>query len=111
MRVGAWWAVFVAALCSATAASADIYRYRSPTGLTVYTNAPAQRVSKPLIKERPIPPAPRMLVAKPGFKPAFIEQVPRVTGPLRGVPFGARVPGPGVITPAVAVSAVPTSYD
>jgi soluble lytic murein transglycosylase-like protein len=101
MGVGAWGAVVVAALCSATAASADIYRYRSPTGLTVYTNAPSERVSKLLIKERPILPAPRMMIVKPGSKYAFIEQVPRVTGPLRGIPM------PG----APVVPGVPTSYD
>jgi soluble lytic murein transglycosylase-like protein len=111
MRVGAWGAVLLAALCSATAAGADIYRYRSPSGLTVYTNAPAERVSKLLIKERPIPPAPRMMIVKPGFKPAFIEQVPRVTGPLRGVAIAARAPVKGMVTPAVTVSASPTSYD
>jgi soluble lytic murein transglycosylase-like protein len=105
MRVGAWGAVVVAALCSATAASADIYRYRSPSGLTVYTNAPSERVSKLLIKERPIPPAPRMMIVKPGFKPAFIEQVPRVTGPLRGIAV------PGVAVPTAPAQAFPTSYD
>ena len=77
----------------------------------MYTNAPAERVSKLLIKERPIPPAPRMMTVKPGFKPAFIEQVPRVTGPLRGVAIAARAPVQGGVTPALAVSAAPTSYD
>lgn len=100
MRVGACGAVVVAVVCSATAASADIYRYRSPNGLTVYTNAPAERVSKLLIKERPIPPAPRMMVVEPGFKPAFIQQVPRVTGPLRGIAI-----------PTAPVRIIPTSYD
>jgi len=98
-------AVAVAQLCATTAASADIYRYRSPRGLTVYTNAPAERVSKLLIKEQPIPPAPRMMIVTPGdSKPTSIETVPRVTGPLRGT----------VIPPyprAVGVKAVPTSYD
>lgn len=107
MRVGAWVAVVVAALCSVTAANADIYRYRSPTGLTVYTNAPSERVSKLLIKERPIPPAPRMMIVRPGFKPAFIQQVPRVTGPLRGVAFASTTAPSAVPAPV----AVPTSYD
>jgi soluble lytic murein transglycosylase-like protein len=96
--------VVVAALVWATAARADIYRYQSPKGLTVYTNAPAERVSKLLIKEQPIPPAPRMMIVKPGFKPAFVETVPRVTGPLRGT----VIPGYRADAP---VKAGPTSYD
>jgi len=92
--------VVVAVLCSAMAASADIYRYHSPNGLTVYTNAPAERVSKLLIKERPIPPAPRMMIVSPGVQPAVIQQLPRVTGPLRGVPI-----------PTAPVQLFPTSYD
>jgi soluble lytic murein transglycosylase len=104
MRAGWWGAVIVAALAGATAANADIYRYRSPKGLTVYTNAPAERVSKLLIKERPIPPAPRMMIVKPGFKPAFVETVPRVTGPLRGTVIPSYRADPPVRTG-------PTSYD
>jgi hypothetical protein len=101
-----WWGVAaVAAQLCATSASADIYRYRSPKGLTVYTNAPAERVSKLLIKEQPIPPAPRMMIVTPGdSKPTYIETVPRVTGPLRGT-----------VMPPVAgfgpVRTGPTSYD
>jgi soluble lytic murein transglycosylase-like protein len=105
MRAGWWGAVIVVALAGATVANADIYRYRSPKGLTVYTNAPAERVSKLLIKERPIPPAPRMMIVKPGVrKPAFVETVPRVTGPLRGTVIPS-------VTGATAVRTGPTSYD
>ena len=106
MRMGAWGAVVVTVLASATVAAADIYRYQSPAGLTVFTNAPSERVSKLFIKERPLPPAPRMMIVKPGFRPTVVEQVPRVTGPLRGVPFAA-VRSDGFRAPR----AMPTSYD
>jgi soluble lytic murein transglycosylase-like protein len=58
-------AVLAAALGFAPAAGADIYRYRGPSGIVVYTNAPSERFSSLFVRERPLPPAPRMFAALP----------------------------------------------
>jgi soluble lytic murein transglycosylase len=52
----------VAGLSLAAPASADIYRYRDRSGAIVFTNAPVQNAVRLVIREPPLPPAPRMLV-------------------------------------------------
>jgi soluble lytic murein transglycosylase-like protein len=44
-------------------AHSDIYLYRDPAGVLHFTNAPAQSATRLVLKERPIPPAPRMFTA------------------------------------------------
>ena len=61
----------VAAVCGAVLtvvldlpvpAPADIYLYRDAVGVLHFTNAPSDHQPRIVIKERPLPPAPRMLV-------------------------------------------------
>lgn len=60
MRVAVWGVVVATGFGLATRARGDIYRYRDPSGVLVFTNAPA--APAPLvIRERPLPPGPRML--------------------------------------------------
>lgn len=61
MRVGCG-AALAAVLAVAPDAGADIYRYRSQSGAWVFTNAPAEGSVRLVIKEKPLPPAPRMFV-------------------------------------------------
>ena len=50
-------------------AAADIYLYRDRFGVLHFTNAPADGGSRMVIKERPLPPAPPMLVPAVGRIP------------------------------------------
>jgi soluble lytic murein transglycosylase-like protein len=61
MRVAVW-GMAVAGLSLAATASADIYQYRDRSGAIVFTNAPVERATRLVIREPPLPPAPRMLV-------------------------------------------------
>jgi soluble lytic murein transglycosylase-like protein len=71
MRVG----VLGAVMSLATAASADIYSYRDRSGTLVFTNAPAQRATRLVIKEPPLAPAPRMLVSN--FRDRLLAELAR----------------------------------
>jgi soluble lytic murein transglycosylase len=59
MRLGVWGAALATGLGVTTPAGADIYRYRDPSGVLVFTNAPARPGPRLVIKE--LPPGPRML--------------------------------------------------
>jgi len=72
MRVGAWGAVLATGLGLASAAAADIYRYRDASGVLVFTNAPA--TPAPVVI-RELPPAPRMLV--PASRRALLTELSR----------------------------------
>jgi soluble lytic murein transglycosylase len=74
MRVGVWGAVLASGLGLAPAAAADIYRYRDASGVLVFTNAPSAPAPM-IIKERPLPPAPRMLV--PASRRALLNELSR----------------------------------
>ena len=63
MRVAVWGAVVC--LAGAGSARADIYQYRDRSGTIVFTNAPAERATRLVIKEPALPPARRMLVPVP----------------------------------------------
>jgi soluble lytic murein transglycosylase-like protein len=84
MRVGVWGAVLTTGLGLAGWASADIYRYRDPSGVLVFTNAPAAPAPRLVIKE--LPPGPRMFA--PSSRSALLREL------SRSIP-----------------EAVPTSYD
>ena len=74
MRMGVRGAVFATTLGLASSASADIYRYRDASGVLVFTNAPA--APAPLvIKERSLPPGPRMLA--PAWRSAELRELSR----------------------------------
>lgn len=66
MRVGCG-VVLVAVLGVAPEARADIYRYRDRSGALVFTNAPVVQTVRLVIKEPPLPPAPRMFVPARSF--------------------------------------------
>ena len=68
MRLGAWGVTLAGVLASAPMAHADIYRYRDASGVLVFTNAPAAQATRLVVKERPLPPAPRLMVASRGFR-------------------------------------------
>src|SRR5262245_29044668 len=63
MRVAVWGAVVC--LAGAASARADIYKYRDRSGTIVFTNAPAERAMRLVIKEPALPPARGMLVPLP----------------------------------------------
>jgi soluble lytic murein transglycosylase-like protein len=63
MRVAVWGAVVC--LVGGASARADIYQYRDRSGTIVFTNAPAERATRLVIKEPALPPARRMLVPFP----------------------------------------------
>jgi len=65
MRLAVCWAVLTLGLGLASVARADIYRYRAPSGATIFTNAPAERAPRLFMKERPLPPGPHMLAPAP----------------------------------------------
>src|SRR6266850_1187076 len=73
MRLGAWVAVLATGV--ATSATADIYRYRDASGVLVFTNAPAAPAPRLVMKERPLPPGPRMLV--PASRSALLAELSR----------------------------------
>ena len=61
MRWAAVWGLCVAVGFGATApAHSDIYLYRDPSGALHFTNAPSQSATRLVLKDRPMPPAPRM---------------------------------------------------
>jgi soluble lytic murein transglycosylase len=62
MRGLVWGTAVVVVLGLASASSADIYLYRDRFGVLHFTNAPSERPERLIIKERPMPPGPRMLV-------------------------------------------------
>ena len=66
MRFAGCGVVLLAALGLAADTRADIYRFRDGGGVVVFTNAPVTRYSRLVIRERALPPAPRMLVPAPG---------------------------------------------
>jgi soluble lytic murein transglycosylase-like protein len=67
MRMAVCGAVVAASLGLAAAARADIYLYRDADGVMHFTNAPSDGKSRLAFKERPLPPAPRMLVPSRRF--------------------------------------------
>jgi soluble lytic murein transglycosylase-like protein len=69
MRVAVWAGI----LGLAATASADVYRYRDRSGAIVFTNAPVERATRLVIKEPPLPPAPRMLV--PSLRAALLTEL------------------------------------
>jgi soluble lytic murein transglycosylase len=68
-------AVLGAVIGLATTASADIYSYRDRSGTVVFTNAPAQRAVRLVIKEPALAPAPRMLVSN--FRDRLLAELAR----------------------------------
>lgn len=56
------------------AGRADIYLFRDKLGVLHFTNAPSDGGSRMVIKERPLPPAPRMLVPGRGLLPAILSR-------------------------------------
>ena len=72
-------AVLAAELGLACAASADIYRYRDRSGAMVFTNAPVEREGRLVLKERPLPPAPRMFVMRTNVSSLLGEPIPLAT--------------------------------
>jgi soluble lytic murein transglycosylase len=74
MWVAGCGAVVLAALALVPPAQADIYRFRDHTGVTVFTNAPVARLSRVVIRERALPPAPRMLVPTSPRVPQELRQ-------------------------------------
>jgi hypothetical protein len=73
-------AVLAGILCFPPASSADIYLSRDASGVLHFTNAPAAP-SRMVIKERPLPPARRMMVYQPRPLPLSI---PGSRSPPRG---------------------------
>jgi soluble lytic murein transglycosylase-like protein len=69
-----WVVGWVVGMLLSPAASADIFTYRDRFGVWHFTNAPSEGPMRLIIKERPLPPAPRMMV--PGFPGARAEATP-----------------------------------
>jgi len=76
MRMAVCGAVVAVSICLTAAARADIYLYRDVDGVMHFTNAPSDGKSRLAIKERPLPPAPRMLVRSHGFPYGSIFRAP-----------------------------------
>jgi soluble lytic murein transglycosylase-like protein len=72
-------AVLAAELGLACAASADIYRYRDRSGAMVFTNAPVELNGRLMLKERAVPPAPRMFVMRTNVPSLLGEKIPAAT--------------------------------
>ncbi len=76
MRLGARGVTLAGVVALAPMAHADIYRYRDPSGVLVFTNAPAAQATRLVIREPPLPPAPRMMVASRGFRDLLSQPIP-----------------------------------
>ena len=77
MRVAAWGVVLGAGLGLATAADADIYKYRTQSGALVFTNAPVESATRFIVVSRKpmLRPAPGVLT--PGVRPAVLTELSR----------------------------------
>lgn len=63
MRLAVW--ALAGSVLLAPAARADVYLYRDSLGVLHFTNAPTERPSQFLFKDRALPPAPRILTYFP----------------------------------------------
>lgn len=80
MRWAAVWGLGVAIGLGATApAHSDIYLYRDNGGVLHFTNAPAQSATRLVLKDRPVPPAPRMFARPPRWPRGLAARIPLAT--------------------------------
>jgi soluble lytic murein transglycosylase-like protein len=69
-------AVLFCALGLSPTANADIYLQRDRYGVLHFTNAPTEGVARVIVKERPLPPARRMLVPRGAYRGVLSRALP-----------------------------------
>src|SRR6185503_10943373 len=80
MRWAAVWGLSVVFGLGTTApAHSDIYLYRDPTGTLHFTNAPARSATRLQLKDRPVPPAPRMFFPRRAMRGGLAAPIPLAT--------------------------------